>query len=396
MSPSILSQVPWIIGLLIVGVAAWTLVAYRRSRAGHAQETQARQAAETALVESEKNLDDIKYALDQSAIVATTNVKGDITYINDKFCEISKYNRDELMGQNHRILNSGTHSLEFFKEMYATIGRGHVWRGEIRNRAKDGSFYWVDTTIVPFLDDKGHPYQYIAIRYDITERKASEAALRDQQALAQLGKMAAVVAHEVRNPLAGMRGALQVIGKRLTDGSREQSIANEIIARIDTLNGIVQDLLQFARPRQPVFAATALGTVVSETLSLLRQDPALKDVEVHAAVDATVSADAEQVKLALLNLLMNSAQAMQGRGRIVVTSAVDGRWVELRIADHGPGIPPDVREHLFEPFYTTKHRGTGLGLATTRRIVEAHRGTIELQCPPDGGTTALIRLPVGG
>ena len=383
----------WIPVVISAVVAIAVLLLYRRSRVAHSGESEARQAAETALTRSEKSLEDIKYALDQSAIVATTNVRGDITYINDKFCQISKYSREELMGQNHRILNSGYHPLDFFKEMYAAIGRGQVWRGEIRNRAKDGSLYWVDTTIVPFLDDHSHPYQYIAIRYDITERKASEAALREQAALAQLGKMAAVVAHEVRNPLAGMRGALQMMGKRLADGSREQSIASEIIVRIDTLNGIVQDLLQFARPREPVFAPVALERVVGETISLLRQDPNLAELDVHVAVDAIVSADAEQLKLAILNLLMNSAQAMQGRGRIDVTSQLNDVAVELRIADRGPGIPDEVRQRLFEPFFTTKHRGTGLGLATTRRIFEAHGGKIDLRCPPEGGTVAVITLP---
>jgi PAS domain S-box-containing protein len=158
-------------------------------------------------IRSARDLRDIKYALDQSAIVATTNVQGDITYVNQKFCEISKYSVEELLGRNHRILNSGLHPVEFFKEMYRAIATGHVWRGEIRNRAKDGTLYWVDTTIVPFLRNDGRPHQYIAIRYDITDRKRSEVALREQTALVQLGKMAAVVAHEVRNPLAGIRRA---------------------------------------------------------------------------------------------------------------------------------------------------------------------------------------------
>ncbi|HYN06082.1 MAG TPA: ATP-binding protein [Vicinamibacterales bacterium] len=348
-----------------------------------------------ALTRSARDLRDIKYALDQSAIVATTNVHGDITYVNDKFCEISKYSVEELLGRNHRILNSGLHPVEFFKEMYRSIANGRVWRGEIRNRAKDGTLYWVDTTIVPFLHDDGRPHQYIAIRYDITERRRSEAALREQTALVQLGKMAAVVAHEVRNPLAGIRGAMQVLGRRVPEASAEQGVILEVIKRIDTLNEIVHDLLQFARPHQPVLKEFAASSLIGGTISLLREDPRFVDLQLDLAIqDATIVADLEQLKLVLLNLLINAAQAMQGRGVLRVSARTLPAWHELRVIDQGPGISPEAREHLFEPFFTTKHRGTGLGLATARRILEGHRGTIEFESPPGGGTTAIVRLPI--
>jgi two-component system CheB/CheR fusion protein len=350
---------------------------------------------ENALRRSLRELQDIKYALDESAIVATTDRKGDITYANDKFCEISKYSREELLGQNHRIIKSGYHPPEFFREMWRTISSGHVWRAEIKNRAKDGTFYWVDTTIVPFLDDKGRPYQYIAVRHEITERKRIEMELREQAALKRLGEMAAVVAHELKNPLAGLRGALEIIARRMPSDSSDVRIVKEMVTRIDSLNQMVQDLLVFARPNPPKIALVSLGTIVRETAALLVSDPEMRGVSVDVnGADPVVPADAEMMKGVLLNLMINAAQAMGRQGRIAVSVSTRDAFCEVSVADQGPGIPQELRDKIFDPFFTTKHRGTGLGLPVARRTVEMHGGTMRFECPSQGGTVMTVSLPL--
>jgi PAS domain S-box-containing protein len=343
-----------------------------------------------------KQLTDIKYALDQSAIVATTDVSGRITYVNDKFCEISKYSATELLGQDHRIINSGLHPKSFFRELWHTIASGRVWHGEIRNRAKDGTYYWVETTIVPFLNERGKPYQYTAIRSDITERKAAEERLRDQAALARVGQMAAVVAHEVRNPLAGIKAALQVMMSRRPSNDPDLPVMRDIIARMDALAELIHDLLLFARPRAPRLQAIELRPLLLDALASLRKDPVGEHIRARIEGDVALTGDSDLLRATFLNVLLNAAQAMSGRGAIDVTLVREGELCRIDVRDEGPGIPPEIRDRVFEPFFTTKARGGGLGLAIARRTTELHGGSIRFECPPRGGTVMTIHLPLTG
>jgi PAS domain S-box-containing protein len=351
--------------------------------------------SQESLAETVKMLQDFKYAIDQSAIVATTDRKGFITYANDKFCEISKYSRDELLGQDHRIVNSGYHPKDFMRQLWRTITSGRIWRGEIRNRAKDGTFYWVDTTIVPFLDSSGRPFQYVAIRSDITERKRAQEALVEQASLARMGEMAAVVAHEVKNPLAGIAGAMQIIVESFPAGSIEREMIGQMLARIDSLNRMIEDMLVFARPRPLRQAPLDLVPLLEDTKALLNEDPEHREVEVDLPDSAPrLEADPEQIHAVFLNLFINAAQAMGGSGRIRVSVHSNDGWCRVVVSDTGPGIPEDIRTKIFEPFFTTKHRGTGLGLAIARRVVIAHGGHLDIECPEQGGTNVVVTLPL--
>ena len=328
-----------------------------------------------------EQLGDFKRALDAAAIVAITDVKGRITYVNDKFLEISGYSREELLGQDHRIINSAHHPPEFIRDLWRTIASGQVWHGEIRNRAKDGHFYWVDTTIVPFVNEEGKPYQYIAIRADITARKAAEDSLTHQAALARVGQMAAVLAHEVRNPLAGIRGAMQVLMGRRKPDDPERAVMQEILARTESLNELINDLLLFARPRPPRLAEVELAPLLSEVFATVRQDPAGQGVEFEARRAAADGhgrrrSDPCDPPQPGVERRPGAGRARPDHGRCRRAGA--GRDGAGAGARHGPRHPAEIREQIFEPFFTTKARGGGLGLPIAQRTAELHGGSLSV------------------
>src|SRR5262245_33703309 len=284
---------------------------------------------------SRNQLEDFKRALDHAATVAITVVLGRITYVNDTFCRSSGYSCEELVGQDHRIVNSNYHSKDFIRDLWRTIASGHVWHGELRNRAKDGHIYWVDTTIVPFLNARGKPYQYIAIRSDITARKEAEEKLAQQAALARVGQMAAVVAHEVRNPLAGIKGAVQVLMSRRGPGDTELPVMRDIVGRIDSLSELINDLMLYARPRPPRFSHVELRPLVSDAVTFVRRDPAGQSIEITVAgEDVSASVDTEMIRATVLNLVLNAAQAMAGRGKITLTLGRAGDVATLEVRDN--------------------------------------------------------------
>ena len=279
------------------------------------------------------------------------------------------------------------HYLETGEQRIIGIGR------EVTALRKDGSTFPVHLSVGEM--SFGGQRKFTGILHDLTSRVAMEERLREQAALVRLGEMAAVIAHEVKNPLAAVRGAIQVIGKRLAVGSREAGVVTDIIARIDTLNLLVRDLLLFARPPQPHPLAVDVRSVLSMTIDLLRADDAHAGVHVTMTGEAPrILADVELLKIVFLNLLINSAQAMKGHGRITIDVSADTDVCRVVTTDTGPGIPPEIRARLFTPFVTTKARGTGLGLSTVRRLIEAHHGEIHVESPASGGARVTVTLPL--
>jgi len=204
-----------------------------------------------------------------------------------------------------------------------------------------------------------------------------------------------VIAHEIKNPLAGIRGAIQVIGGRLPQESKDAAVAKEIVNRIDALDMLIKDLLLFARPPQPRTMPVDVAGLIHTTADLLSGDPALKAVTIRVDGGAPpIEGDAELLKIVFQNLIVNGAQAMHGQGAIAIALDASDGVCRITLRDTGPGIPADVRERIFTPFFTTKARGTGLGLPTAKRIIEAHGGSIAIANPPEGGTTVELTLPL--
>jgi len=397
-------------------------------------------------VEASRQAEVYQFALNASAIVAMTDEKGNITYVNDRFCEIAQYEREEVLGKNHNILNSGLHERAFFKNMWATIGRGQVWRGDIRNRAKDGSYYWVATTIVPVLDHRGKPRQYIAIRYEITERKMAEAALertvrelalareqdrlhaeqlesalvnlqrahrtiREEQAklvqaekLSSIGLLASGVAHEVNNPLAGVMACIKRLRGNQLKPERREEYFDTVQEGLERIESTVRALLDFSRQQASVEGEyDGLGLVQACTRLA---SPAAARKNVRLELDeprlraSKFRVDKGGALQGIMNLIVNAVQASPRHE--VVHIGIEPPQQErpglagIRVRDEGPGMTADVMERARDPFFSTKPEGegTGLGLSVTTSVALAHGGDLTFDSRPGAGTTAVLWLPL--
>jgi PAS domain S-box-containing protein len=362
---------------------------------------------ETRLSQSFKEISDLKSALDEHAIVAVTDPQGRITYVNDKFCAISKYSREELIGRDHRIINSGYHPKEFIRDIWSTITQGKVWRGEIRNRAKDGSYYWVATTIVPFLNDQGKPRQYVAIRAEITERKLAEEALRERtEALARsnrdLEQFAYVASHDLQEPLRAVAGCVQILQRRYQDqiDVRGNELINHAVEGANPMRRLIDDLLAFSRVGtrgaafQPVSCQEAL-MAAHENLSVSIDESGARIT--HDRLP-TVRADPTQLTLLFQNLIANAIKFRREIPPLIhVSAAREAAAWRLSVRDNGIGIEAQFFDRIFGIFQRLHTRreypGTGIGLAICKRIIEHHGGHISIESVPGEGSTFLFTLP---
>jgi two-component system sensor kinase FixL len=335
----------------------------------------------------------IESAVDAIIVI---DAHGRIEAFNPAAERLFGYTDRDAVGQNVSMLMPSPYHEEHdgYLERYLREGKARIIGvgREVTGRHRNGSTFPLHLSVGEM--SVAGQRKFTGILHDLSARVRIEEQLREQEALARVGEMAAVLAHEIRNPLAGMRGALQVMASHVDPDSRNAKVTKEIIARIDTLAELMNDLLLFARPPRPQPRLVDLGPLVSITVDLLRQDPAVKGVNVSVEGSApVVLADAELLKIVFQNLLINGAQAMGGTGELRVVLAASGSACSVAFADRGPGIPEDIRAKIFVPFFTTKARGTGLGLPTAKRLVEAQRGTLSIQCPPVGGTTVAVQLP---
>lgn len=387
--------------------------------------------------ERTKELSDMTNALDATAIVAVTDKDGTITKVNRKFVEISKYFEEELIGQNHRILKSGYHSVEFFENMWKTITSGQIFEGEIKNKAKDGSYYWVKTTIVPFLDENGRPKQYIAIHNDITnlkniEERLHEALERDRANTEIIRKQVeelqktnlelrrkdklkdeflSMASHELKTPLTpiiGWCGALKS-NKILGAITSSQRSAVEIIEKnAIKLEKMISDMLDVQKIELNEMKFSINEVNVGKLFKNVEKDFQFmmgeKNIQFKISANANLllRSDEARIMQVLSALLYNSVDFVPKRGgkiEVTATESDDSKNIIFCVRDNGPGIPKDKQEFLFKKFYqvdtslTRKHGGTGLGLAISKGIVTGLGGTIWVETEEGKGSSFYFSLP---
>jgi PAS domain S-box-containing protein len=328
-----------------------------------------------------------------------SNAKGLILDVNDAFLTHYGYMREEVIGKSPAILRSRHSTDELYQRMWRSIldPKKGYWRGELINRAKDGREIPLILTITAVRDEAGEIMGYVSNGVDLTELKALEERVAHSEALATIGEMAAVVAHEIRNPL----GSIVMAAQQLTDESLPREDRDTVIEILrhesKRLNETLTNFLSYSRPRTLNRGQSDLNALLKEVSQMAFAN---KDLTAGARLSLALGRDlepfpfdADQIRQVLWNMLLNAIQALGGKGTVTVRSGKGDGIAWFAVSDTGPGISDSMRADLFKPFRTTKQKGTGLGLAIADRIVKAHSGRIEIETQPGRGTTFTVRLP---
>jgi PAS domain S-box-containing protein len=362
----------------------------------------------------QEDLSNFKEALDKSANVLITDTEGSIVYVNDDFCKVSQFSRDELLGENPRIVSSYYHDKEFFKKMWDTIQDGKAWTGDIKNKAKDGSYYWSKATISPLLGDDGKPEQYIAILTDITnqkilEEKLSEALKNVQESELQKEEFSSMMTHELNTPLVPIKGYCEMLKDVETFGTLNNDqidFISKIESNATLLERLISDLLDVQKldMKKMNFLITEFN--LDEFMDELRENN--KHLMKNKNIDFTVkypknlilNSDKQRLRQVLDNLVRNSVDFVPSKdGKISVEAKLKGNNLIFAVHDNGPGIPKEKQSNIFKKFYqidtsaTRKHGGTGLGLVICKGIAEGLKGKIWLESEAGKGTSFFIYLP---
>ncbi len=367
---------------------------------------------------SNKDLTDIKLALDAHAVVGITDQDGKLTYVNDKFCDLTGYLKGELLGKNYSILDSGFNDDDFFKSLWGTIRRGQIWHGEIQDKRKDGSYYWVDTTIVPFINKQGKPYQYVGIQTDITERKEVTNELREYQehleekveerthklkiANSELESFCYSVSHDLRAPLRSIDGFSQALLEDYSAQLDEQACnyLNRVCASSQRMGELIDDLLSLSKVVRSDMSTSSvnLGKLATRVIEqLTERDPARK-VDFNCTSGCMVSGDERLLLVMFENLIGNAWKFTSRTENAQIEFGVEHKEDHkvYYVRDNGAGFDEKYKHKMFEPFQrlhsNEEYEGSGIGLATVQRIVRRHEGEVWAESASGNGAIILFTL----
>ena len=366
---------------------------------------------ERTLVEE---LQKLAHAIDSSPVsVVITDAKASIEFVNRKFTEVTGYSADEVRGRNPRLLKTGETSAEEYRRLWATVSGGGIWQGVFHNRRKDGGTFWEFATISPVMGEDGVIRNYIAVKEDLTEKRALESQLRQAQKMESLGALAGGVAHDFNNLLTVIGGHCELLALSEPITPDAASSIADIRSAAERAAALTKRLLQFGRKHPMLLRRVELGEVVRDSGRMLGRLLG-ENYELEFSMPAEplpLSADPAMLEQVLMNLVLNARDAMPSGGRIRVEISEAARtlalppgvepapqgWALLSVTDSGCGIPPADRQRIFEPFFTTKEigKGTGLGLSVVDGIVRQHRGWVAVDDAAGGGAVFNVYLPRG-